>query len=178
MRITQADPQPGTPKADPLPDVATTTSECISAERTSTRPSWLAPRLIPWPCSSSVDGMRLAGHPCRSSCSQESKMNVSRNLFFRAVLLTAGLASASVASAASPDSAFVKEAAAGGVAEVDRGKLAQEKASNDQVKQFGSRMVQDHSKANDELKQVAGVKGVQLPAGPDAKAQAEMKKMQ
>ena len=105
-------------------------------------------------------------------------MNVSRNLFFRAVLLTAGLASASVASAASPDSAFVKEAAAGGVAEVDRGKLAQEKASNDQVKQFGSRMVQDHSKANDELKQVAGVKGVQLPAGPDAKAQAEMKKMQ
>ena len=105
-------------------------------------------------------------------------MNVSRNLFFRAVLLTAGLASASVASAASPDSAFVKEAAAGGVAEVDRGKLAQEKASNAQVKQFGSRMVQDHSKANDELKQVAGVKGVQLPAGPDAKAQAEMKKMQ
>jgi len=39
-------------------------------------------------------------------------------------------------------------------------------------------MVQDHSKANDELKQVAGAKGVGLPAGPDAKAQAEMKKMQ
>jgi putative membrane protein len=105
-------------------------------------------------------------------------MNVSRNLAIRAFLLTAGLASASVASAASPDSAFVKEAAAGGMAEVDMGKLAQEKASNDQVKQFGSRMVQDHSKANDELKQVAGVKGVQLPAGPHAKAQAEMKKMQ
>jgi putative membrane protein len=64
------------------------------------------------------------------------------------------------------------------MAEVEMGKLAQEKAGNDQVKQFGSRMVQDHSKANDELKQVAGAKGVGLPAGPDAKAQAEMKKMQ
>ncbi len=105
-------------------------------------------------------------------------MTVSRNLSLRAVLLTAGLAYASAASAASPDSAFVKEAAAGGMAEVDMGKLAQEKAGNDQVKQFGSRMVQDHSKANDELKQVAGAKGVQLPAAPDAKAQAEMKKMQ
>jgi putative membrane protein len=105
-------------------------------------------------------------------------MTVTHNQSLRAVLLTAGLAYASVVSAASPDSAFVKEAAAGGMAEVEMGKLAQEKAGSDQVKQFGSRMVQDHSKANDELKQVAGAKGVGLPAGPDAKAQAEMKKMQ
>ena len=39
-------------------------------------------------------------------------------------------------------------------------------------------MVQDHGKANDELKQLAGAKGVQLPAGPGAEAQAKMKKMQ
>jgi putative membrane protein len=105
-------------------------------------------------------------------------MTVSHNQSLHAVLLTAGLAYAAVVSAASPDSAFVKEAAAGGMAEVEMGKLAQEKAGNDQVKQFGSRMVQDHSKANDELKQVAGATSVELPAGPDAKAQAEMKKMQ
>jgi putative membrane protein len=105
-------------------------------------------------------------------------MAFSRNLSLRAALMTAGVACTCVAFAASPDSAFVQEAAAGGMAEVDMGQLAQVKAANDQVKQFGARMVQDHRKANDELKLVAGAKGVQLPAGPDAKAQADMKTMQ
>jgi putative membrane protein len=64
------------------------------------------------------------------------------------------------------------------MAEVQLGKLAQEKASNDQVKQFGARMVQDHSKANDELKQVAGSKGIQLPTDLDAKHKSDMKRLQ
>ena len=44
------------------------------------------------------------------------------------------------------------------------GKLAAEKATNPEVKQFGQRMVDDHSKANDELKAYATQKGVTLPA--------------
>jgi putative membrane protein len=63
----------------------------------------------------------------------------------------------------SMDSKFVKEAAGGGLAEVEKGNLAKSKASNDAVKQFGDRMVTDHSKANDELKSLASSKGWQLP---------------
>jgi putative membrane protein len=62
----------------------------------------------------------------------------------------------------SGDSDFVKEAAQGGMMEVRLGKLAQEKASDEKVKQFGKRMEQDHSKADDELKKIAADKGIQL----------------
>jgi putative membrane protein len=73
---------------------------------------------------------------------------------------------------ATPDMAFVKEAAIGGMAEVELGKIATEKAANSDVKQFGQRMVADHSKANDELKQWAQTKNVTLPAEIDAKHKA------
>ena len=62
------------------------------------------------------------------------------------------------------DSMFVTNAAKGGMAEVELGKMATEKASSDQVKQFGQRMMDDHSKANDELKSIADKKGVKLPS--------------
>ena len=61
------------------------------------------------------------------------------------------------------DSRFVHEAATGGMAEVELGKLAADKASSPDVKQFGQRMVDDHSKANDELKQLASQMWVTLP---------------
>jgi len=72
----------------------------------------------------------------------------------------------------SPDHAFVMEAAQGGMAEVALGRLAGEKASNDRVKQFGQRMVNDHSKANDELKALAQTKNISLPTALDAKHKA------
>lgn len=80
--------------------------------------------------------------------------------------------------AATPDNAFVQKAAAGGMAEVEMGKLGQDKASSDPVKQFGARMVQDHSKANDQLKQIATAKSVTLPSGPEPKAKSDMTAMQ
>lgn len=67
------------------------------------------------------------------------------------------------------DRQFVKEAADGGMAEVELGQLATEKGSSSGVKKFGQRMVDDHSKANDQLKQIASEKGIQLPATPSAK---------
>ena len=76
------------------------------------------------------------------------------------------------------DKAFAMKAAVGGMAEVELGKLAQQKGASDQVKQFGSRMVDDHSKANDELKQVASSKGIALPSELDAKHKAKLTKMQ
>jgi len=62
------------------------------------------------------------------------------------------------------DRKFVEKAAMGGMAEVELGRLAQQKASHQQVKEFGARMAQDHGKANTELQQIAASKGIQLPA--------------
>lgn len=73
---------------------------------------------------------------------------------------------------AAADAAFVKEAAVGGMAEVELGNLAKEKAASNDVKQFGDRMVTDHSRAGDELKQWAQQKNVTLPAELDAKHKA------
>jgi putative membrane protein len=54
-----------------------------------------------------------------------------------------------------PDTTFLPEAIQGGMAEVKLGKLAAEKASSAEVKQFGQRMVQDHSAANQKLTALA-----------------------
>ena len=80
----------------------------------------------------------------------------------------------------SADRTFVKEAAQGGMAEVELGQLAVQKASSPDVKQFGQRMVDDHSKANDQLKQVASEKGVTLPSKlsvKDAATKAKLEKL-
>ncbi|MBM4442576.1 MAG: DUF4142 domain-containing protein [Candidatus Rokubacteria bacterium] len=70
---------------------------------------------------------------------------------------------------ASGDRKFVMDALKHGMAEVELGKLASEKASNDAVKQFGQRMVDDHGKAGEELKKIAQDKGLTPPAEMDTK---------
>jgi len=75
-------------------------------------------------------------------------------------------------SLSSADQNFVKKAAEGGMAEVELGNLAKEKASSSEVKQFAQRMVDDHTKANDQLKSIASEKGVTLPTSLDSKDQA------
>jgi putative membrane protein len=67
---------------------------------------------------------------------------------------------------------FVKHAAVGGAAEVKLGQLAQQKAASPDVKAFGTRMVADHGKVNDELERLAAEKEVTLPQGLDSKHQA------
>lgn len=80
-------------------------------------------------------------------------------------------------SVSSADRKFMEKAAAGGLAEVELGQLAKERGMSDEVKSFGNRMVTDHSKANDELKQLASNKGVQLPAETDKSHQKKMDKL-
>jgi len=77
----------------------------------------------------------------------------------------------------SDDRAFVMEAAMGGMMEVELGRVAAQQGTSDAVKQFGQRMVDDHSKANDELKQVATTKGLTLPAELDEKHKNDLAKM-
>src|SRR5512144_1457611 len=61
------------------------------------------------------------------------------------------------------DKQFLQKAAQGGMVEVELGRLAQQNASSDAVKQFGKRMVDDHSQANDKLMQIAEKHGVTPP---------------
>ena len=75
------------------------------------------------------------------------------------------------------DANFVKNAAQGGMAEVELGKLATQKASSDDVKQFGQKMVDDHSKANDQLKQIASQKSMDVPSDLNPKEKAEMDRL-
>ena len=72
---------------------------------------------------------------------------------------------------------FAMKAADGGMAEVELGKLASQKASNDRVKQFGQKMVDDHSKANDALKAAASQEGVTLPADTSEKHKKLVQKL-
>src|SRR4029450_10674898 len=65
-----------------------------------------------------------------------------------------------MAAMSSQDKDFVMEAAMGGLMEVDLGRIAAQQGSTDAVKQFGQRMVDDHSKVNSELASLASTKGI------------------
>ena len=75
------------------------------------------------------------------------------------------------------DSKFAVEAASGGMTEVQLGELAQQKASSQKVKDFGAMMVRDHSKMNDELKQLAASKNITLPPAPGEDHMDHIKKL-
>lgn len=62
------------------------------------------------------------------------------------------------------DRAFMKEAASGGMLEVKLGQVAADKGSAQAVKNFGQRMVADHSKVNGQLTQLMQAKGLTPPA--------------
>lgn len=75
------------------------------------------------------------------------------------------------------DKKFVKDAAMGGLAEVQLGQLAVQKAASPDVKQFGQKMVDDHTKANDQLKQVASQSNIPAPTALDKKHQQQIDKL-
>ena len=63
------------------------------------------------------------------------------------------------------------------LAEINAGKLAEEKSQNEQVKSLARKMVDDHTKALDDLKQLAQAKGVTLPTEPDRQQKAMEKRL-
>ena len=70
------------------------------------------------------------------------------------------------------DKSFMKDAAKGGMMEVEMGKMAQQKGKSADVKKIGGTMVADHTKANNELMAIAKKKGVDL-----SKEKPSMKKL-
>jgi putative membrane protein len=76
------------------------------------------------------------------------------------------------------DTKFLKQAAQGGMAEVALGQLAMQNGSSSEVKNFGQRMVNDHSKANDQLRQLASEKHIDLPQHLSAKDKATQESLE
>ena len=78
----------------------------------------------------------------------------------------------------SSDSKFVQAASAGGLAEVQLGQLAKDKGSNSAVKDFGQRMVTDHSAANDKLKGIASQENISVATSLNSNDQALYSRLQ
>ena len=75
------------------------------------------------------------------------------------------------------DAPFIGAAAMDGLAEVELGRLASQNASSPDVKRFAQRMVDDHSKAGDELKGLASQKDVALAAKLDDEHRAVQQRL-
>jgi putative membrane protein len=74
------------------------------------------------------------------------------------------------------DRKFIMEAAQGNLLEVRLGELAYQNAASPTVKDFGKRMAKDHTKAYEQLKEVASKHGITLPKDLDAKHQEQVQK--
>ena len=81
-------------------------------------------------------------------------------------------------SGAIPDAQFVTKAAQGNMAEVALGKLATEKGQSDDVKKFGQKMVDDHSKAQEDLEGVASKNNWAVPKEVNAQQKAEQQRLE
>ncbi len=75
------------------------------------------------------------------------------------------------------DKIFLRKAAEGGIAEVMLGQLAAQKGSSDEVKSFGQKMVDDHTRIDNEMAEIADSLGVRLPKSMNKDDQAEYDKL-
>ena len=96
---------------------------------------------------------------------------------FGLALCSALIFAASQGFAAGQDEAFIHDAAQFGIAEVEAGKLADQKAQSSEVKRFANTMVADHTKANDELKQIAQGKAATAPARTGETQETELSRL-
>jgi putative membrane protein len=77
----------------------------------------------------------------------------------------------------SDDQQFVQKASAAGLAEVNFGRLAAKQASSADVRKFGQHMVDDHSKANEQLLKVANKKRYTVARAMDAEHERMFRKL-
>jgi putative membrane protein len=115
----------------------------------------------------------IVGLLCGCSTSTEENQSTANANSTINANATARTSPATTAPTTGSDTAFVNTVAMDGMAEVELGRLAVQKAKSPEVKQFAQRMVADHSKANVELKQLASNKNVTLPAEPNAQQKAD-----
>lgn len=101
-------------------------------------------------------------------------------LTLAATVLVLGSACAAYAQqpVAKADASFAQKAAGAGMAEVAEANIAVNKSGNADIKQFAQQMVTDHTKANQQLTQIAQGKGMTLPSDPPKRDQAQANRLQ
>jgi putative membrane protein len=100
------------------------------------------------------------------------------NRIWALVALVSPLALAPLAFGADdPDATFYKKATEGGIFEIDTGNQAAKASNNQQIKDFGSMLVTDHTAANDKLKGIAESKSISLPSTASVGQMAEKAKL-
>ena len=77
----------------------------------------------------------------------------------------------------STDRDFVRTVGEANLAEIDAGRLALAKSTNDPVKKFARHMIDDHTQANSDLKAVCDKKGITLPASADEDHRKDLTRM-
>lgn len=75
------------------------------------------------------------------------------------------------------DAEYLQKSAQGTMSEVKLGEMAQKQAADDRVKQFGKRMVDDHGKDLQNIRQLASQKHVNLPDAPNKEQSKEADKL-
>jgi putative membrane protein len=76
------------------------------------------------------------------------------------------------------DQEYMQTLATANMTEIAVAKLAQTQSQNDSVHTFAQKMIDDHTQALNDLTQLAQTKGVTLPSAPEAKQEAEVKKLE
>lgn len=123
-------------------------------------------------------GIRINQDPnSNNQNSNSNKSNSNKSNSNKSQNRNSNTAGGAMAGMSSDDHKFVMEAAMGGLMEVELGRVAAQQGASDAVKQFGQRMVDDHSKANTELTTLATSKGMTLPTELDEKHKAEVTKL-
>jgi predicted outer membrane protein len=128
---------------------------------------------------SSTSGSSTSG----SGMDQSSGSSASQGASGAGAAATGGAATSAASSApggsmSKGDQKALVDMAQANMAEIEGGKLAQSKSQNDQVKTFAQQMIDDHTKALNDVQQVAQQKGVTLPSEPDAKHKAMAAKLE
>nr|WP_319944197.1 DUF4142 domain-containing protein [Mesorhizobium sp. AR10] len=111
------------------------------------------------------------------SCINEDKLMKTLHLVASLVTATA-IGFASPAFTADDAQEFVNKAAIGGMFEVDSSTIAQDKVTDQSVKDFAKKMVDDHGAANAKLESIAGEQKLKVPSELDAQHKAELDKLQ
>jgi putative membrane protein len=93
-------------------------------------------------------------------------------IFFAAVVLSA------TAAAAAPPAAFLRDAIQGNYSEVALGRMVQNRAASQDVRQFGAMLVRDHSRGLAQAQQIASRMHLRIPARLSPEARAEQHRLQ
>jgi putative membrane protein len=88
-----------------------------------------------------------------------------------------GVTAAASGNLSDADRQFINNATVGGMCEVQAGQIALDRATDNNLKQFGEQMVTDHTRIDTELMQLAQQKGVTPPAMLNADAQQQIDKL-